>query len=305
MCRLHRRFPLVVVNLTWLLACAATAHGYFVGWAVSLEKLTEEADVIFKGRAVSSSLVKDKSFEPCDGFAAWETQFKVISVVKGQRPGDKLRFRHYDADPQWHDGLMYAPQSYHFEGGRTYLVFAKRGEPAGVVRQLWMDEKTKLDQGVLLCADERPIAGVTVKGILCASWPRCWPARDASDVVYAVGQLDEMSGGPASLGLVDLRDFDHNDALAAVHGLMADRESKIAQVAIRLVGSYNPYMCDEQALRWLATVGSAEAPCIAKMDPKMKNGGGERYWKDLVAVADGRASNETACAGRPGAGTGP
>ena len=35
----------------------------------------------------------------------------------------------------------------------------------------------------------------------------------------------------------------------------------------------------------MATIGSAEVPGLAKMDAKMNNIGGVRYWKDLESIA--------------------
>ena len=61
---------------------------------------------------------------------------------------------------------------------------------------------------------------------------------------------------------------------------MTNSDSRIAQAAISVVGSHNPYLSDERANSWLATVGSAETLDNYKMDPKMRNIGGELYWKD-------------------------
>lgn len=281
-------------SLAWLLACAGTARGYPVGPAVGLEKLTEEADIIFKGTAVSSGPVQDAWFQPYPGYVGLQTQFQVVSVLKGEGPGKLLTFRHYDEDPK-PQGRMFQPQYYHFEPGRTYVVFAKKAGPAGVFRQLWKYHKTKVDQGVVRCADDKPAAaGKTVKEILWAELTTMLASAGASDVVYAVGQLDEMSGGHGRFGRFGgLSDFDRKDVLVAVRGLMGNPEPKIARAAITLVGSHNPYMSDERALFWLATVGSAEVPGIGKMDPKMKNIGGELFGKDLVALAGGKAPQET------------
>ena len=216
---LHRRFLPVVLNLAWLLTCAGIATGYPVEWAASLEKLTEEADIVFKGTAVSSGPVRDKWFKPYQDFVVRETQFKVISVIKGERPGDKLMFRHYDEDPR-PQGRMFQPQYYHFELSRTYLVFAKKGGFAGTFRQLWMYHKTKGDQGVLLCADDKPVMGKTVKEVLWNELTTMLVSKDVSDIVYAIGQLDQMSGGRE--GFDRLSDFDRKDVLAAVRGLMAN-----------------------------------------------------------------------------------
>jgi len=280
-----------VVSLAVLLACTGMAWGYPVGWAVSLEKLTEEADVIFKGTVVSGEPVQDEWFKPYRGFLARETRFKVVSVIKGEWSGNELIFRHYDLDPEPHGGGFFQPQYYHFETGRTYVVFAKSGGPPGTFRQLWTSHTMKEDQGVLLCADEKPVAAKTVKEALWAELTAMLTSARVSDVTYAIGQLDQMSAGRARHD--GLSDFDRQHVLATVRGFMSSGESKIAQAAITLVGSHNPYMSEERTVFWLATVGSGELPGLVKMDPKMKNLGGELYWKNLIALVDGKAPDET------------
>jgi len=283
-------FQRCVMGLAVLLACQGIVEGYPVGPAVSLQKLTEEADIIFKGTVISGEPVQDKWFKAYRGFHARQTQFNVVSVIKGEWSGDKLMFRHYDRNPQ-PEGFMFQPQYYHFEIGRTYLVFGKRSGAAGIFRQLWLHHKTKEDQGVLLCADSKPLASKTVKE---ASWTELTAMLTSSrvgDVTYAIRQLDQMSGGRGRFD--DLSDFGREDVLEAVRGFTNSHESKIARAAIALVGSHNPHMSDERALFWLATVGSAEVSGIGKMNPKMKNIGGELYWKDLVVLANSKAPDET------------
>jgi hypothetical protein len=191
-------------------------------------------------------------------------------------------------------GYMFQPQFYHFQPGRTYVVFAKKNDAPGVLRQLWMYHKIKEDQGVVRCLDDKPAAGKTVKDVLWRELTTMLPSPRAEDAVYAIGELDWMSGGRGTDGA--LSDFGRIDVLAAVRGLLFHREVKVAQAAIALVGSHNPYLSDERTLHWLATVGSADVPGIGKMDRKMKNLGGELYWKDLVAVADGKAPLSTRAA---------
>jgi len=85
------------ISAAVLLLSVNVVHAYIVGPPVSMGKLTEEADIIFKGTVVSSSPApKDDWFKPVHGFMVAETQFKVISVIKGEvAPGATLRFRHY------------------------------------------------------------------------------------------------------------------------------------------------------------------------------------------------------------------
>lgn len=282
-----------VMSLAGVMLCAGAARGYPVGPAVSLEKLTLEADIIFKGTAVSSGPVQDDWFKPCQDFVVRQTQFKVLSVIKGQVPGGGLSFRHYDEDPK-PQGRMFQPQYYHFEIGRTYIVFAKQGGSPRVFRQLWMNHTTKEDQGVLRCANDRPVGRKAIRDILWAELTAMLTSVEASDVTYAVDQLDQMSAGRA--GFDSTSDFNRTDVLAAVRGLMTSSNPKIAQTAIGVVGSHGPYMRDDLAVWRLATVGSAEMPGIAKMDPNTRNPGGTLYWKDLVLLADSGVPGETRAA---------
>jgi hypothetical protein len=279
-----------LMGLAGLLLCTGRARGYPVEWAVSLEKLTGEAGLIFKGTAVSDGRAQDNWFQPYPGFITCETQFKVISVIKGEGARDRLLFRHYDKDPQSLGG-HFQPQYYHFESGRTYIVFAKHSESAGVFRQLWMYHKTKVDQGVLCCANDKPAARKTVREVLWTELTALLASPEGRDVTYALDQLDQMSAGQTRLG--GTSDLDRTEVLAAVRGSIAGRDPKVAQAAIRVLGSHNPYMDDDRTLSWLATVGSAPVPGIAKRDPKMENLGGTLYQQDLVALADSHAPVET------------
>ena len=145
-----------ILSMAALLAATDLALGYAVGPPLSLEKLTAEADLVFKGTVLSAEPVQDEWFKPCPGFAARETAFKVISVIKGEAPGATLRFRHYDQDPRT-QGYMFQPQYYHFEKGRSYIVFAKRSGTAGVFRQIQANHTGKEDQGALLCPGDQPV----------------------------------------------------------------------------------------------------------------------------------------------------
>jgi hypothetical protein len=269
---------------------AGVALGYLVGLPLSLDKLTSEVDLVFKGTAVSNEPVQDDWFKPYAGFVAKETEFKVISVVKGDATIAKLRFRHYDED-KLPEGRMFQPQYYHFETGRTYLVFAKRSESAGVFRQFQANHTGKEDLGALLCANDQPVVAKTVKEAIWNELTRLLRSTDATNVTYAIRQLDQMSGRRDSF--TDTEDFDRANVVNAIHGLMMESNPTIAQAAITVVGSHNPYLSDERTIQWLATVGSAEVPGMGKMDPKMKNTGGELYWKDLVLLADSKGTNGT------------
>jgi hypothetical protein len=278
----------------WIVACLlllqVDALAYAVAAPVELEKLTEEADIIFKAKAVSSAAVKDAWFKPVSSFEARETEFKIVSIIKGAHAGDTLRFRHYDVSegPQMR---VYQPQYYHFEAGGTYIVFAKQTEAAGVFRQLWANHKSRDDQGVLRCGDDKPVPAGKVKEIVWAELQALLQSPLAKDVTYAMRQLDMMSSDGGHFD--GTKDFERSDVLKAIGPLMTNDQAEIARAAIGVAGSRNPYMSDDRAEFWLATVGTAEIPGIGKMDPKMKNFGGEFFWKELIGIADGKADAGT------------
>ena len=269
--------------------------GYLVTAPLSLDKLTAEADMIFKGTTVSSEPVQDDWFKLRQGFVAQETQFKVISVIKGDTLVEKLLFRHYDESPV-PQGRMFQPQFYHFVPGRTYIVFAKQTGTAVVFRQLSASHTGKKDQGVVWCSDNNPVTAKTVKEVLWNELTASLNNASVSNVIYGIRQLDQMSSGDQGgrwHAFDSTQDFDRSDVLTAIQNLMTNQDSAIAQSAITVVGSRNPYLSDERTEYWLATIGSAEMPGIGKMDSKMKNPGGEKYWRDLVALADCKGQVET------------
>lgn len=282
----RRSTMLAAVLMVW----ACVALGYLVGPPLSMEKLTAEADIVFKGTVVSSGLVQDDWFKPLPDFVVQETQFAVISVMKGDDPGTTLRFRHYDESPQPR-GHMFQPQYYHFESNRTYVVFAKNAERAGIYRQLRASHTGKADQGALLCLDNKPVLAESVSEALWNELTFMLKDTDVSNVTYAIRQLDQMSGGQDRYD--STQDFDRTNVLTLVHDLMTNSDSRIAQAAITVVGSRNPYLSDERTDFWLATVGSADVPGLSKMDLKMRNIGGERYWKDLESIATTAKQAET------------
>lgn len=276
------RYPVIVVSL---LVCTSIARGYAVGRPVELEKLTLDSDIVFKGTVVSSGPVQDESFKSYPAFSVFETQFEVISVLKGDKPGSALRFHHYDESPtKW--GANFQPQYYHFQSNKTYIVFGKTTEQVGVYRQIWTYHTGKEDQGVVLCADDRLLFAPTVKETIWDELVVMLKSHSVSNVIYAIRQLDQMSGGENEYS--GTKDFNRKDVAAAVHGFMVDGDSGIACTAIPVVGSHNPYLSEESAPFWLATVGSAGLRGFGKMDPKMQNAGGELYWRDLVVIADSK-----------------
>lgn len=273
-----------------LLAWAGAVCGHPARLPVSLEELIAEADIIFKGLVVSSRPAQDELFRPCSGLITQETQFRVISVIKGDPASATVRFHHYDEIPQF-KGNTCQMWRYNFQRNRAYIVFAKKTEDVHIHRQLWVNDSGKEDQGIFPCSDNKPAPANTVKEAIWNELVAMLQSKDFGDVTYAIRRLDRMSGGRDSFD--GSQDFDRSNVVKVVHDLMTDSDSKIAQAAITVAGSHNPYLSDERANLWLATVGAAETPGFYKMDPKMRNIGGELYWKDLESIGAAKHSAET------------
>jgi hypothetical protein len=276
------------IMLLALLAFASIAKGYLVPDAVSLESLASEADIIFKGVAdTTPKSVEDATLEPLQGFGAHETRFKIISIIKGERPEGVLTFHHYDSVYSKDlVAISYMPQYYHFTVGKAYIVFAKKTSD-GFYRQIWLRHTTRDDQGSIRCADDRPVMAKTIGDALWNELINMLKSAQADDIAYAIGQLDDMSGGNRRGMFGSTQDYDRKDALKAVQGLMNYPNPKIVREVIEMIGSHNPYM-SKDPMGWLATVGGVEIEGITKMDRNFRNIGGELYWKDLIALADGR-----------------
>lgn len=278
----------VIAVVVAVLASVGLCPGYPVGWPLKLDELVEEADVIVKARVISSRLIKDEWFTKYRGFDAYATEMRVVSVIKGDMAIRKMTFRHYGFSKDAR-GFMMPPQHYEFQAGRTYIVFAKKTDTDGVFRQLWKNHKAKEDQGAFLAGDNRPVAeDKSVKEVVWAELCGLLKSPDSDDISYSIRQLNEMS----SSRFFKLDDFDRGRVLEVIHPFVSSKEKKVAKAAIRAVGAGNPYLSDDCAPNWLATIGSGRIYGVAKWDRDLKNPGARKYWRELAAVGDGEAAEE-------------
>ncbi|MFC1600925.1 HEAT repeat domain-containing protein, partial [Candidatus Sumerlaeota bacterium] len=290
------------ILFTILLTLTGLANAYQVGQTLSLDELSAEADIIFKGTAVTTKALKDESVKEVQGFIYSQTEFKVVSVLNSNSrimaekintrtpPVKTFQFRHYDLPPD--HGYSFQPQHYHFQPKRSYIVFAKKTDKPDVYKQLWFSHKIKEDQGVLLCADDkRPKA----MGITEAFWTELTAmltSSDTKDVIYAIRQLDWMGIKPKNF--LSSRDCESTRIQAAIHKLIASENPDIAQAAMPVIGSHNPYMTDYGTSRWLVTVAAADIPYRSRIKPaKINNIGGKLYWRQLAGVANSKAPAKT------------
>lgn len=222
---------LLALSLSVLLALTANpAHAYLVGPPYSLEKLSAEADVVFKATAIESQPVEDAWFAPLNGFRAFGTRFKIVSLLKGELPPGEVLFRHHGPSENA-KFMMYSPQQYKFTPGRSYLVWADKTED-GALRQLPKSHTWLADQGGLLAADDAPTQG-DLKSVVWSEFTALLQSRDAEDVRYAIEHLHMMSGGewPSA----PEKDFERTRVVAAVKRFLFSPDVETALAAIRAV----------------------------------------------------------------------
>jgi hypothetical protein len=283
------------IRITFILLATFTcwnsvAFSYIVGPAKSLEKLTQESDLIFKGKVIGSDLVQLNSFKDFPNYSEKETKFQNISILKGHSPGDEIIFQHY-TEKEITGMSWYSPQFYNFSLDQTYIVFAKKTERGKKFQQLQKSHTSKIDQGVFLCDNDTRRPKISVKEAVWQEMMALLQSSSPKNIIYSIQQLDDMSAGKAQG--TRLQDYDRELVLKNVAPLIQSDDEAVVNNAVSFLGSHNPYLKEERTLFWLTTVGSAKFPGIGEMDQQMKNLGGERFHKELIALASHGSSEET------------
>ena len=281
-------FAMTLAAAAWL-AGSHPAAAYIVGASLTLDQLIAEADFVGKVTVIESAPAANPWFEHVQGYEQVQTQLKVVATYKGQAGGAEIAFQHYGvaAGPA---NPGYMPQTYRFERGRTYVVFAAATGKPGVFRQLWKSHNVQEDQGVVLAAGTEPRTGQPIKDVVFAELSGLLQSPRAADVKYGLAHLDLLSGGAYGYG--GQQDFDREDVLGHVTSLLSHPDNDVVVSAINVMGSSNPYMSAEYAPHWLATIGEGP-PGFARWDRARVNLGGKLYWRELAAIVDGSAPAAT------------
>ena len=162
-----------------------------------LDKMVDQADLVFKGRVISSQAESNAYFP--DWGNPHASKFSLITVLKGTVHTNELIFWHITHGPYgWGGGAM--PSWYQLEEGQSYLVFARNLDkvdydfpaPPDAIsrtnecRQLYRD-------GVLRTLDAQPIANFTITNAVWYELNRLLKDTNPSNQLYAIEVLDGMS----------------------------------------------------------------------------------------------------------------
>jgi hypothetical protein len=209
-----------------------------------LENMQLKADVIFKGQALNSTFITNKSFQiPCKIAA---TQFKLISVLQGNPHTHIITLQHFASVAECGFLGPAPPAYYQFKAGQSYLIFAANlGKPddfyspisgmtntLDVFRQIADSQKAR-DDGAMHTLDSRPLPNVSVKDAHWLELNLLLNDSNPSNKLYAINRLDYMS--PPGRGVYDSfrsGDFKRHDVLAALLPLTTNDNQEVAICAI-------------------------------------------------------------------------
>jgi len=162
-----------------------------------LEEMAAASDLVFKGRVISTHTVTNRAFP--DWGKPNATAFKVISILKGNVETNTITFLHITGQPMDWSGSE-PPQSYHFEAGQSYLVFAVKADKSD-----WLysppskgisgpDEFRQLMRGEIAyrTLDARPLAGLPVREAGWVELNLLLNDANPSNQLYAIQKLDSM-----------------------------------------------------------------------------------------------------------------
>lgn len=269
----------ITVILTGM-ASLQSASAYPVAQALSLTELIKQSDLIAKVVATTSEVVFVSPYKPVHGFDVRCTKLKVLESYKGADPGGSISFFHY-APSQNAMAMMYMPQNYQFEKGKAYILFAKKSDREGVYQQLWENHRSKEDQGLVRAADDTRYGKRPVREVLWRELTKSLKSKVREETIYAIGQLDRMSGG----GYDNLKHFDRSATLQTLAPLLQSPDDEIATLVIRAIASRNPYLSPDVAPGWLATIGQGHLPGFAEWEETAKGAAAE-FWVPLAEIVE-------------------
>jgi alpha-tubulin suppressor-like RCC1 family protein len=192
-----------------------------------LEEMERKADLVFKGRALSTRAITNTTFPPWGKPHA--TQLEVISVLKGSVQTNVLVFQHNTSGPDaWGGGTP--PPHYAFEAGQSYLIFAEKTGNLNVFRQLSPMLRSETD-GVTRTLDSRPLPGFTVKEAHWLELSRLLTSEALINVLYAIQHLNVLSKSCLD-PWGHTGDFKREAVLHAMLPLVTNANDKVAVAAI-------------------------------------------------------------------------
>ena len=250
-----------------------------------LDRMENEADLVFKGRVISTRAVTNEAF-PGWG-KPYATKFEVFSVFKGNVPTNTIMFLHITGEPNgWGGGAP--PSHFLFEVGRSYIVFAAKADKPDYLYSPSSDNianshefrQPMNGEYAFLNLDDRAVVSRSVKETLWNEFNRLLNSGVATNSLYAIQHLNTMSKScPETWGHDD--DFKREEVLKAVSPFVSSDDDRVAIYTIgcfQLGGNTGTFVTDQGG--WMPVLHSgfeSQPECVALVSP---------YATTLVDVAN-------------------
>ena len=207
-----------------------------------LEEMEREADLIFKGRVISTSAATNTSFP------SWAkphaTRFSLISVLKGSVQTNEPVVWHYTGGPgAWGGGAQ--PSWYQFETGQAYLVFAARLDKPDYLYSVPADATNRPNEfrqlyrdGIMRTLDARPVGSLHMKDAHWLELTLLLNDANPPNQLYAIDNLDRMSlAGRRDDQWTRSDDFKRKAVLSALLPLVTNNNEQVASRALNCFAS--------------------------------------------------------------------
>lgn len=284
------------------------ASAFRVDGPIPLSDLMATSDVIAKATAGTTRPVRPGDWNEIPGFRVYQTEFKVISALKGEPPR-RFYFRHYGWNPRDPARPMWSPQYYQFRRDETYLLFARKTASDTILEPFSSDWREKLDEGVFWTLDDRPTRAADIQELIWQEMELQLDRGDAERIEYAIGQLDAHSGCRRH----SPRDHDRRRTLARIHTFASHPDAAVAWAAIQAIGAdsplvnyryylprdfrppdwenfqaklFSPRSYHDLSHQWLALVSIRPTSGIAKWEGPLTNELARPYIRELVAAVE-------------------
>ena len=230
-----------------------------------LDRMTSEADLVFKGEVISTIAVSNRAF-PYWG-KAHMTILGAISVLKGNVSTNKVIFLHNTHGPDaWGGGTP--PPHYVLEPGRCYLIFAEKTENPTMFQQISRGNAWE-DDGATLVADNRPLINLSIKEAHWTELSRLLTDGIPADEIHAIWKLNRMSER-CDAGWCYSDDFPRQAVLQSLQSAITSTNDEVAVEAINCfrVGGEIPTKvawCDHWSVSM--PIYPVESNCISQVSP--------------------------------------
>jgi|GEM_PF-2152008 len=206
-----------------------------------LEAMTAAADLVFKGCVISTRAETNTAFP--EWGKPYASEFKVISVLKGSPQTDVVVLHHITHGPNdWSGGSP--PQNFHFEAGRSYLIFAVKADRPDYLYSPSSNNVARPNefrqpmQGEIAnrTLDARRVDGLSVKDACWLELNLLLIDLNPTNQIYAVDKLDSLSlAGRSNDMWSRSADFKRRNVLSALLPLVTTSNELVAS---RVIGCY-------------------------------------------------------------------